>query len=473
LRISQFDFSKLSQTAAQSRGNTKSFSDFLTDHAPYIVQYDHIAALVAVLQRVADGELKRLMVFMPPRHGKSEIVSRWFPAYLLYRSPEKWVAITSYSASLAYTLSRNARDNYRRSGGQVKEDAAGVEQWETGRGGGLWAAGVGGPATGKGFHVGIIDDPLKNAEEAASATIREKHKDWWRSTWYTRQEPDAALVNVQTRWNEDDLCGFLLAGEDDEPEGWHVVNMPAIAEAEREGFPPSVTLEPDERDAGEALFPARFPLDKLETIRRKVGTYFWNALYQQRPAPRDGEYFKREWFEVVERAPADAQRVRWWDKAATQGGGDWTVGALVGLARGQWYIEDVIRGQWGSYDRDEVIKQTAASDAALYQNRVHIWTEQEPGSSGKDVAAAFVRMLAGYPVSTEPTTKNKEMIADPFASQCEAGNVKLVQGAWMREWIDEMLNFPNGAHDDQVDATARAFLKLADAGPLRRSRRAA
>jgi predicted phage terminase large subunit-like protein len=450
-----------------------SFEAFLSVYARHIVQYDHIRKLVAALQRVADGELKRLMVFMPPRHGKSEIVSRWFPAYLLYRFPERWVAIASYAAGLAYTLSRNARDNYQRAGGAIADGAAGVELWETGWGGGLWAAGVGGSATGKGFHTGITDDPLKNAEEAASVTIREKHKDWWRSTWYTRQEPGAALVVVQTRWHDDDLSGWLLSEEQGEDaEGWHIVNMAAIKTADAE-VPPTCTLEPDDRDEGEPLCPERYPLRKLEAIRARLGSYFWNALYQQAPRPREGQTFRREWFEIVQMAPRHGQRIRWWDKAATHGGGDYTVGVLMALSGGMWYVEDVIRGRWSSYDRDEVIKQTAAMDHATYGDDVHIWTEQEPGSSGKDVAAAFVRMLAGYAVSTEPTTKSKEVIADPFASQCEARNVKLVQGAWNREYIEEMISFPHGVNDDQVDASARAFLKLADAGPVRRSRRAA
>jgi predicted phage terminase large subunit-like protein len=237
--------------------------------------------------------------------------------------------------------------------------------------------------------------------------------------------------------------------------------------------PPTCTLEPDDRDEGEPLCPERYPLRKLEAIRARLGSYFWNALYQQAPRPREGQTFRREWFEIVQMAPRHGQRIRWWDKAATHGGGDYTVGVLMALSGGMWYVEDVIRGRWSSYDRDEVIKQTAAMDHATYGDDVHIWTEQEPGSSGKDVAAAFVRMLAGYAVSTEPTTKSKEVIADPFASQCEARNVKLVQGAWNREYIEEMISFPHGVNDDQVDASARAFLKLADAGPVRRSRRAA
>src|SRR5262245_27046644 len=154
-----------------------SFREFVGKVNPRYRWYRHCEALAGVLQRVADGEIKRLMVFMPPRHSKSESVSRLFAAYFLYRYPQKWVGITSYSAELAYTLSRNARENYRKIGGRINEEAQAVKHWETGRGGGLWAAGVGGAMTGKGWGLGLIDDPIKNAEDAASDVIREKQKD--------------------------------------------------------------------------------------------------------------------------------------------------------------------------------------------------------------------------------------------------------------------------------------------------------
>ncbi|RME24447.1 MAG: terminase, partial [Candidatus Zixiibacteriota bacterium] len=177
-----FDFSN-SRHAKRKR--TLTFREYIQRVNPRFKFYRHIEKLIAVLQRVADGEINRLMVFMPPRHGKSETVSRLFSAYYLYKHPERWVGINSYAAELAYTLSRNARENYVAGGGALKNDAAAVKHWETGKNGGLWAAGVGGPITGKGFHLGIIDDPLKNAEEAASDTIRAKQKDWYRSTFST------------------------------------------------------------------------------------------------------------------------------------------------------------------------------------------------------------------------------------------------------------------------------------------------
>src|SRR5690242_10647892 len=158
-----------------------SFRDFIALVHPRYQFYRHCDELIAVLQKVADDELHRVMVFEPPRHGKSELVSRLFPAYYLYRHPERFVGIASYGADLAYTLSRAARENFQRAGGQLSRAASAVKYWLTRNGGGLWAAGVGGPATGKGFHLGIVDDPIKDAQEAASAAIRTRNKDWYGS----------------------------------------------------------------------------------------------------------------------------------------------------------------------------------------------------------------------------------------------------------------------------------------------------
>ncbi len=173
------------------------FRQFVDMVNPRYVWYRHCVILAEALQRVADGLCTRLMVFMPPRHGKSELVSRLFTAYYLYRFPDKWVGMNCYSAELAYGMSRNARENYQRAGADLSGDAFASRHWETGYGGGMWAAGVGGSITGKGFHLGIIDDPLKNAEAAQSAIIRNKQKDWLGSTFATREEPAGAQVVVQ------------------------------------------------------------------------------------------------------------------------------------------------------------------------------------------------------------------------------------------------------------------------------------
>ncbi|MDO8729282.1 MAG: phage terminase large subunit [bacterium] len=447
---------------AAPRAAPLTFREWVCRAWPGYQWYRHCALLADVLQRVADGKLNRVMVFMPPRHGKSQAVSRLFSAYYLYRYPERWVGLASYGAELAYTLSRASRQFYVAMGDELASSAAAVKHWETPRGGGLWAAGVGGPITGKGWHLGIIDDPLKNSEEAQSAAIREKQKEWYQSSWYTREEPGAgACVVIQTRWHEDDLSGWLLAeeAEDDRPERWHIVSWPAIAEPEPLAVPSTCTLEPDWRRTGEALCPERHSVEHLRQIERTVGGYAWSALYQQRPRPREGGLFKREWFETVEAPPLCTRWVRFWDCAAkAKESSDYTAGALVGRTHsGEWVIADVVRGRWEYPDAKRVILQTAVRDG----KGVPICIEDT--SSGTAIAQDLLRdpVGSGYSIRAVSVTADKYTRAAPWAAQAEGGLVRLVRGAWVSAFLDEVCSFPSAAHDDQVDAASGAFAQLA------------
>jgi predicted phage terminase large subunit-like protein len=449
------------------------FRQFIKQANPQYKFYRHVEALIAVLQRVADGEIKRLLIFTPPRHGKSETVSRLFTAYFLYRHPQYWIGLASYAADLAYTLSRNARENYLRAVGAVSEQASAVKQWETGQGGGLWACGAGGPATGKGFHLGLVDDPLKNAEEAASETIRAKLQDWWNSTWYTREEPwsdtdpHGAMIVVQTRWHEADLAGWLLdeereAEDDEDRERWHIVNLPAIAEeAQPDQFPPSCTVEPDWRQPGEALCPERRPIEKLVKIRNRISDYFFDALFQQRPTAREGEFFKVSKIETVDAAPPDLRLCRGWDLASTEGGGAFTAGVLIGRdSKGVWYVVDVERGQWSSDDVETQLLSIARRDGT----GVKIHLPQDPGQAGKKQGISLARMLAGFQVKVEPVTGSKESRAFAFSAQVNIGNVKVVKAPWSKTFIEELRQFPRGKYADQVDSSSDAFNELALGG---------
>jgi predicted phage terminase large subunit-like protein len=416
--------------------------------------------LADVCERIVSGELKRVMVFLPPRHSKSEIFSRLLSAYYLRKYPDQWVGINSYAAELAHTLSNAARQNFTRCGGELSDDTTAKKHWETKQGGGMWAAGVGGPITGKGFHLGIIDDPVKNADDANSKIIRDKHKEWYTTTFLTREEPDAAIVLIMTRWNEDDLAGWLLAEEakdedDFTQEKWHIVCLPAIAE-DTIKFPETCTVEPDFRKTGAPLCPERYPLPKL-LKKKKKGVRDYDALYQQRPTAKEGLFFHVLQLQIVDAVPVGGRSVRGWDQAATEGDGDYTVGTKITKAPdGIFYIEDVVRGQWNTADRDKQIKQTAGLDGEACKQK----GEQEPGSGGKQAAESFVRMLAGSPVTVERSTADKVVRADPFSSQVNAGNVRLVRGPWNKDYIEELRQFPNGTHDDQVDASSLAFSEL-------------
>lgn len=470
--IKQFAFSKRSSAPTKSK-KALTFRQFIQRANPQYRFYKHCEALIAVLQRVADGEIKRLMIFTPPRHGKSETISRLFTAYFLYRHPQYWIGLASYAADLAYTLSRNARENYLRAVGLVSEQASAVKQWETGLGGGLWAAGAGGPATGKGGHLLLVDDPIKNAEEAASETIRAKLQDWWNSTWYTREEPwsdsdpNGAMIVVQTRWHEDDLAGWLLqqerdAEDADELERWHIVNLPAIAEdLDAEQFPSTCTVEPDWRKTGEALCPERRPIEKLRRIANRIGDYFFEALFQQRPTAREGEFFKVSKFEIVEAAPAGLRLCRGWDLASVEGGGAYTSGVLIGTdSKGIWYVLDVVRNQWSSDDVEMQLLNTARTDGVNV--RVHL--PQDPGQAGKKQGLSLARMLAGFIVKVEPVSGSKEARAFAFSAQVNIGNVKILKGPWNKAFIEELRQFPRGKYMDQVDSSSDAFNELALGG---------
>lgn len=447
--------------------------------------YQYALVLAGVLQMVADGVKDRVMIFAPPRHGKSESVSRLFPAYYLYRHAHRWVGLVSFGAQLASTLARAARGNFFHAKGERERGS--VTQWETGRGGGMWSAGINGTQLGKGFHLGIVDDPLKNAEEAASERKRERHKDWWQSTFYSRREPRAAIVLIMQRWAEDDLAGWLLDQEwlehqeqeltgNGAPEHWHIVNFEALklsqeeidAEERRDGrpaFPPTCTVEPDWRQPGEALCPERMDADELRRVRRRIGEFYWWALFQQRPRVREGTIFRVEWLKPVsEYNRLGARYVRWWDNAASGNpGADFTVGALLCRdVTGLYTIVDIVRGQWEAPERNRIIRATAEADVDLYGvENVTFWGEQEPGASGKAAAADFRRLLEGFNVYTEPTTGDKVTNATPLAAAAGGGNVQMLRKPWTGALRKEFADFPRGQHDDIVDACARAYSKLA------------
>lgn len=505
---------------------------------PGVVFYWHNLVLARQLQRIADDELHRLMVFMPPRHGKSEEVSRLFSAYYLYRHPDRWVGLCSYGADLAMDLSANARENFEALGGETRKDTRAKRHWRTahvettGRrvaAGGMWAAGVGGPITGKGFHLGIIDDPLKNNVEALSEKIRKKQKNWYQSTFYSREEPGGAIIIMMTRWHVDDLAGWLLQEEladDGQPENWHILDFPAIrmlepsradlgrpvAKAEekrkavrsladlkvdladtfgataptmeslslsitehlsRGNFPYTCTVEPDPRKPGDALCPARRDINRLSKIKHRSGPHWWAAMWQQRPVPEEGAKFKRAWFTIVTRAPRRLRAlIRYWDIAATEGDGDYTAGTLMGLTEDWSFIVlDVQHYQHDPDERDKLIRQQATMDlvtARKFGCKVIQWGQQEPAASGKQVAIAFRRMLArlGCAVNTEPVSGDKAVRADPFASAAGSGLVTFLAGLWNEPALAELASFPYGSNDDIVDTMSGAHSKLAAMVPV-------
>jgi predicted phage terminase large subunit-like protein len=808
------------------------FREFICKVNPRLKWSEMSERLVALLQRVADGELKRLMVFMPPRHGKSELVSRLFSAYYLYRWPDRYVGLNSYAAELAYTFSRAARANFRDGGGEISEESWAVKHWETRGGGGMWASGVGGPITGKGFscfpegvsvttewgkidiatlcqlqdpprvlsfnhesntlewkrivavrvkpardfveislpsggklrctpdhpifstesgyrasgdlvpgetviqvaqiqkmrglpransqtcfvrellsrdsrlslssemyflqrgiretalrsgeslapgqygvllrrgmftpasrheappdvqslrqsrdrdanklllpklhprscggvsaitgqglrnlqhgiqpkivqgslllqglseqstfnphgwqgqqplqdryklctvvqgdesrdqgkgsipmrrlreareddsiqtnaerwnfpdpiepsnspyrlqsqkqqsrelgdsmqrvpqaaspfdrcwqvvpisgvdHVrgnfelvydlqvegnhnffaneilvhncGIIDDPLKNHEEASSEAVRKGHKDWYDSTFYTRAEEDAAIVVLQTRWHEDDLSGWLLSREEESPENWHIVSLEAIKGEIAPSFPPTCTVEPDWRRVGEPLNPVRMSLARLQKISQTIRNYFWLALYQQRPRPADGDMFKESWFQRYDRVPSEFEQIAVsvdCNFKSTKSG-SFVVIQLWGMIGPNFYLIHQMRDRMGFVETRAKIRDMVDWSGELLGVRPHAVLVEDK-ANGPAIMDELRSEIAGL-IPINPGKSSKEARAEAVSSYYEGGNVWLpeqpIAPFIVKDYLDEFLAFPNAATDDQVDASSQ------------------
>jgi predicted phage terminase large subunit-like protein len=392
------------------------------------------------------------MVTMPPRHGKSELCSHYFPAWFLGNYPDREVILCSYEADFAASWGRKVRDTLTECQERgvfpvgPRGDVKAANRWQiASHRGGMVTAGAGGAITGRGADLLIIDDPFKNAQDANSETIRESVWAWWQSTASTRLSPGGVVLLVNTRWHLDDLSGRLLEYE---PERWQVVNFPAVAEeADVLG-----------RQPGDALWPQHYPLATLREMELVSGSYWWAALYQQRPVTRGGEMFRREWFRIGKPAGHVLARVRYWDRAATAQKGsedpDWTVGALVSRpADGAYCIEHVERFRGGPLECEQRIRQTAESDGRA----VPVWMEQEPGSSGVDTIDNYRRrVLVGYSFRGDRVSGDKESRADLWAAPAEAGLVSVAPGAWNSDFLAEVEQFPRGKKKDQVDAVSGA-----------------
>lgn len=390
-------------------------------------------------------EKQGLIITMPPRHMKSTVVSNCLPAQYISRNPQKEIILASYGFDLARDNARACRALFdepmhrRVWSRQVFEVDAADRIQLAGKENGkpnLIAAGVGGPITGKGADLFIIDDPVKDMEQANSEVYRRKTYEWYQMVVQSRLTPGGKKILMMTRWHHEDLVGMIL---NDDPDSWTVLNMPAID------------------DEGNALWPERYGIDKLNEIRRVLGSRNFEAQYQGRPTPMEGGMFKRDWIRFGDPFPSDVVRCRYWDKAATHDDGDWTVGCLMSMQDGRYCIEDIVRLQGSPYEVQQTIRRTAERDGP----EVRIRMEQEPGSSGVDVIDFYSRnILTGYDFRPDKVTGNKELRAGPMAAAMECGNLHMVRASWNRDLMDEMLEFPLGAHDDQVDACSGAFREL-------------
>lgn len=424
------------------------------------------------LQQLVGQTGQRLLIHGPPQFGKSIIISQRFPVYTLGVNPTYRVRVACYNVSHAQRFSRVNLDLMRDPtflaafpdpGARVPAIAS-VEEWSTAARSAMRDAnpsfrplGLGSGFTGLGVDTLVIDDPYKDRMDARSEAINAMLWGWWTDTVIPRMNPATNVVVMFHRWWEGDFAGRLI-----EQGGWELLRFPAIAD----GLPG----DPTNRAIGEPLSP-RYPLPYLAGVKAKQGTSF-EALYQGTPFPAEGGLFRvGRLGEPLDFIPGylDTPRVRRWDIAASDGKGDYTAGVLMALMPdGRYVVEDVVRGQWDGDERDRIMRMTAVRDQGRigpqHNATVMQLVPQDPGAAGKDMAKAFVRLLSGFNVVVETESGSKEVRADPFASQWNAGNVALVRAEWNADYLAELERFPQGRYDDQVDASSGAFNRLARSG---------
>jgi predicted phage terminase large subunit-like protein len=457
------------------------YAESVTSHLPPEAQWycpPHLAMLNRKMVGVATGEIRRQMSLQPPRTGKSEFRSKYFPAWYLGTYPHRRVILASYNADFAAEWGQKVRDLLERVGEEyfgikVRQDRRASDNWGiVDHEGGMQTTGIGGSLTGRGAHLLLIDDPVKDAEDAMSPTMRQKCWDWYASAASTRLEPGASICLTMTPWHADDLGGRILTSEFGD---WDILRFPAIAEQPIDEAIRSKKIgydrlfgapDPLGRKPGEALWPARYTAADYERQRR-LDPFWFDALYGCHPRPRDGRLFKRSWFDgkIIAECPRDVQRVRAWDTAASEGSGDYTAGVRMSTRNGIYYVEHVERFRKDPGSRNAAMRDIALKD----KNRLGlfpIWIEQPAGGGGKTESAQHLNDLAAFDVHVEQPTGGKAARITPFAAQCEAGNVKIVAGPWTEEYIDELCAFNpeayNGKSDrnDQIDATSLAYSKL-------------
>jgi predicted phage terminase large subunit-like protein len=436
---------------------------FNPDYLAGWVHKDICQRLEKFSEQVANKESPRLMLFMPPRHGKSTLASVAFPAWHLGRHPNHEFISCSYSGSLAMNFSRKVRQLLREpvyknvfEKARLDKDSQSIESWQTTQGGGYVAAGVGGGITGKGAHVMVIDDPVKNREDAESDNNRDATWDWYTSTAYTRLSPGGGILVILTRWHDDDLAGRLLKQAEEGADQWEVIKYPAIAETD-ETF----------RKYGESLHPERYNVDALEQIRKAIGPRDWSALYQQNPVSDEGDYFSRDMIRYYEDEDIEYAQLNYycaWDLAIGQRDrNDYSVGIVVGVDEyDNLFVVDVVRGK---YDGFELVEQILD----LYET----W---RPGIVG--IERGHIEMALGpflqkrtrerglseaYFKDLKVGRRDKEARARAIQGRMQQGMVYFPKDAvWTGTMVAELLRFPNGAHDDQVDALAWIGLMMTE-----------
>lgn len=428
----------------------------------------HHRVLCDYLDRFYRREIRRLIITMPPRHGKSEQGSRRLPAFIFGKNPDASIIGASYGADLASRMNRDIQrimddDRYLRlfpetrlNGDNVRATSRGAlrnnDIFEiVGHRGVYRSVGVGGGITGMGAEYLIIDDPIKSQDEADSLVYRDRTWEWFGSVAYTRLEKDGCILIILTRWHEDDIAGRVIAKAKEDPlaDSFTILNLPAICEG---------TTNPDDpRIMGEALWPNKYDINRLGAIRATVGSRVWNALYQQRPAATEGNLIKREWLRYWDRLPErfEEQLISVDATFTGKATSDFVAMQVWGRFGARKYLLDQVYARMGITDTISALIALCAkwpgANLKLIENK----------ANGPAIEDLLSRQVSGI-VLWEPRG-DKIARMNAVSPQFEAGNVFLplsIRGPWIDALVDELVTFPNAAHDDRCDALTQALLRL-------------
>jgi predicted phage terminase large subunit-like protein len=443
-----------------ARGNLIDFS--IHTDKNYAPNWHH-ELIAEKLEAVEKGDIKRLMLFLPPRHGKSQLATINFPAWYLGRNPENEIITASYSGDLATKFGYKAKELVQSRAYQdvfttrLKSDAKAKGYWLTQEGGGYMAVGVGGATTGSGANVFIIDDPVKNREEADSETIREKVWDWYTSVARTRLEKGGAVILIMTRWHLDDLGGRLLEKMTEGREKWEIVDLPAIAEKN----------EP-QRNTGDPLWPEKYDLEDLKDIQDTLGVMDWNALYQQHPIALERQEFKKEYFRYFNEEDLEGKVLDYTmtvDLAISEKeSADDTVILTVAKEREKpnWYIVNIIHGHLDPLATIDAIfaeyekyrHQRIGIESVAYQKALLYFIDEE-----------MKKRQVYLPIQEIKSMQKKEMRIRGLIPMFRTGVIYHRKSYLALE--SQLLNFPQATHDDQPDALA---MQLELVSPTKRAK---
>ena len=416
----------------------------------------HIKLLASKLEAVERGDIRRLAIFMPPRHGKSILTSEFFPAWYMGRNPDKYIICSTYAQDLADDFGRKVRNQLQDKrytdifpDAELSTDSSSMRRFNTTKGGVYYAVGAGSAITGRGAHLLLIDDPIKGREEADSAAMRKNLLDWYRATAYTRLMPNGSVILIQTRWHEDDLAGWIL--KETGHEGWDVIEFPAILNERAANM-----LDLDE---GDPLWKESYPIERLEEIKKTIGTREWSSLYAQKPSVEEGNIIKRWWWKTWtrENPPEMDYILQSWDTAYTvTETSDYSACTTWGVFSGE--------GGYNLYLIDSFREKLTFPE--LKNQAIHLYNELQPDlvlveakASGWSLVQELMR--TGIPITPfNPKKMDKLARVHSVAPLFEGGRIWAPDTDESADVMNQFAMFPNTKHDDLVDSTTQALLRL-------------